>query len=461
MKKSIIQIIALPLYLIFMTLSAFSDEKPEGIDYLELSAGLTSISGDKAPLLMWINQNGRIPVDSGTEYLRLRVGKEKDDLEDLDWIYGIDVTAQTEGNDHIMFTDGYAGIASEKIKIWVGKKSELIGLVDQELSSGSEIYSRNAPTIPKVVISTNGYVQVSDKIAINAYLGHGWLGNKRYVKDAYLHQKYLYLRYGDTAPDKGWSFYTGIHHVVVWGGTNRVTGIKNPSGLDDFARVFLGLNGDDSSLASERENALGDHRGSIEFAVQLKNTDNDWFFYAQTMFEDSSGLLFIIPGDILLGTSYISKKSNNIFQRFNIEYLDTRFSGFSPHDKSDPEYEEDNYFKNSIYKSGWSYKGFAIGTPFIRFVPGTDYIYTVQNRIRSMNASAAMHFSNLVNPVFRFAYIENYGSFSAPLENPESLYAADLVNVSHLSNDWVITQQVSWDTENDFGVGFGVTKKVF
>lgn len=461
MKKSIVRIIAVPVFLIFMTLTGFSKEHPEGIDYLEFSAGMTSISGEEAPLFMWINRNGRIPVDSGTEYLRLRIGKDRGALEDLDWIYGIDLTGQTEGNDQLMFTDVYVGIASEKLKIWVGKKNEFIGLVDKEMSVGSEIYSQNAPTIPKIVISTNGYVHVSDKIALNAYLGHGWLGDERYVKDAFLHQKYLYVRFGDKDPDKGHNFYAGVHHTVVWGGTNRVTGIKNPSGLDDFARVFFGLSGDDNSLEGEQLNSLGDHRGSIEFALRLKDTGNDWLFYAQTMFEDPNGLLFIIPGDFLVGASYISKNSVDILQGANIEYLDIRNNGYQPYDESDAGYHDMNYYSNNLYKTGWSYKGYAIGHPFVRFLSGADYIYYPQNKLWGINASTALHFNNLVNPVLRFAYVKSHGSFRVPLDNPESLYAADIVNVSNLPNNWFISQQVSWDSDNDFGVGLAVTKQIF
>lgn len=461
MKKSIICIIALQFCLVVMTYNAFGQDKPEAIDYLELSAGMTAISGEAAPLFLWINQNGRIPVDNSTQYLRLRAGKKPDYLEDSDWFYGIDLTGRTGDDDHVMITDCFAGISSEYFSLSVGKKTEFFGLADSLLTIGPEVYSRNAPTIPKVALSTNGYVELTGKIAVNAYLAHGWLGDERYIKNAFLHQKHLFIRYGDTYPNKGFNVFGGLHHLAVWGGTNRVTGEKNPSGLDDFFRVFTGMSGDEQGNVEEQENSLGNHLGSIEFALQLKGINQDWLFYAQTMFEDGSGLVFVVPGDYLLGASFINKRKQSIVQRINVEYLETRYTGYSPHEPGHPDYGLDDYFNNYMYLSGWTYNGYGIGHPFIPFIPGTDYTYTALNRARGMNVSTALHFSKLINPVVRCAYIENYGSFNQPLENPVHVVAADLTNVSVLPDNWLITQQLSWDSENDFGAGLVVRKKIF
>lgn len=459
MKKHVLRTLAVAIAILSPltpTITAKAIEKPENIDYLELSAGAT-INGDSdTPLWMWINQNGRIHPNSDTQYLRLRTGKLADQNKQLDWVYGIDVTGRHGDSDtDLLWTDLYVGLSTKQFSLTIGKKAKFFGLADSLLTAGPEVYSRNAPTIPKIALATNGYVNITDRLAFNAYLAHGWMGEEQYQKNAFLHQKHLYLRYGSNDPDRGFNIFAGMQHFAVWGGTDRVTGEHQPSGLSDFFRIFAGKSGGKDAQSTDKHNALGNHLGSFDFGLQLKGQSRDWLFYTQTMFEDGSGLRFYRPGDYLIGASMVNKQENDIIRRLNVEYFDTRSNAYKDN--------IDNYFSNSLYQSGWSYKGFAIGHPFIRFIAGPDYRYSPQNKIRSVNASALMEFSKLVNPLLRFAYIENHGSFYKPLSKSEqhNIYAVDVTNTSELSDGWSFSQIISWDNDNHFGAGMTVSKKIF
>ena len=430
---------------------------PTGIDTLQVSTGFLASKQTPPPFWAWANQNGRVPNQSSSSFFtRIRMNKNADtDEKDFDWCYGVDVTARTNSTQDLIFTEDYTGFTYKEFKLTLGRKAETLGLVDSLLSAGSECYSQNAPTIPKIALSTNGYVEIIENLAINAYLAHGWMGSEQYVKNAYLHDKFLYLRFGSSDSDNGINFFAGFHDIASWGGEGQ------PSSLGDFYRVFFSrpaASGTGSLQA--QNNALGDHRGTIEFALQQKDTDRDWFLYAQHMFEDGSGLRFWSPGNFLLGVSMINKDKPCHIARINLEILDTRFDGNS-HGQ-----DLDNYFANTDY-SGWVHQGYAIGTPFVPFIQGAlPYEFTPQNRVQVINAGIMLRFTKLFNPRVRIACIQNFGDFMSPLPENQSttVISTDITNTTQIAKTWTLTQQIALDAGKTIhpspAIGLKITKNI-
>jgi hypothetical protein len=432
----------------FAPVQAAAADQSDWINWLEVSAGTVLYSGDEAPFWIRSNQEGRISNNGSGVFTCLRFGKDADSRREFDWLYGFDATVRSNSDPSVRWTDMYAGVVWKNLQFTVGRKSEFFGLADPVLTVGPELYSRNAPTIPKVALSTNGFVDVADWISVNAYLAHGWMGEEQYVKDAYLQEKYLYLRFGNSEPDRGINFYTGVHDVALWGGEGH------PTGFGNFYKVFLGEKGGPDATIFDQENALGDHRGAIEFALQLKAQARDWYLYAQTMYEDKSGLKFWYPGDCLLGGSLIQKDPESLIRRVNIEYLDTRSSGRS---LAGP----DNFFTNWDY-GGWVHEGYAIGHPFIRFIRGNNCAYSPENLVKGFNASLLLCCSSFLNPLVRIAWIRNSGSISTPLDDDQksTVVACDLTNTMRLNDAWSFIQQVSIDTGNSMNPNFGIVLAV-
>ena len=427
---------------------------PTGIDTLQVSTGFLASKQTPPPFWAWANQNGRVPNQSSSSFFtRIRMNKNSDtDEKDFDWCYGVDVTARTNSTQDIIFTDAYTGLTYKQFKLTLGRKAETFGLVDSLLSAGSECYSQNAPTIPKIALSTNGYVEITDNLAINAYLAHGWMGKEQYVKNAYLHEKFFYLRFGGTDRDNGINFFAGVHDIASWGGEGK------PSGFKDFINVFTGKGGTTGSIYNQ-QNGLGDHRGTIEFALQQKDSDRDWFLYAQTMFEDGSGLRFWYPGDFLLGVSMINKDKQSHIARINLEILDTRFDGNSRNS------ETDDYFANFEY-SGWVHQGYAIGTPFVPFIQTDNYWYAPLNRVQVINAGIIMRLTKLFNPRVRIACIQNFGSFASPISENQAttILACDITNTTQIAKTWALTQQIALDAGKTIhpnpAIGLTITKTI-
>ncbi|WP_238974591.1 capsule assembly Wzi family protein [Pelodictyon luteolum] len=436
-------------FLLFIAPLGGSAQQPDLIDRFDITAGTAVSSDDHPPFWMWANRDGIIPDDSGTtSFTRLQLGKEADDYKRFDWTYGLDVTARTAGDSDVLFTDAYVGFKFSDLHLTLGRKSEFFGLADSLLTVGPEAYSRNAPPIPKIALSTNGFVDVADWLGVNAYFAHGWLGSEQYLPDAYLHEKFLYLKLGSTVPDEGINFLAGIHHLAEWGGEGQ------PSGFKDFLRILVGKSGDESATESDQINALGNHLGSIEYALQFKGYSRDWYLYIQTLFEDGSGLRFWYPADYLAGLSLINKEPSDHFRRLNVEYIDTRSGGKTPT-------EPDNYFTNGTY-GGWVHEGWGIGHPFIRFISLANNGYSPLNRITGANASLMLQYGEMLNPLLRVAWVRNSGSFSAPLEGEEQTYlvSLDVTNTMYLKDGWSFSQQLSLDTGSGSELNPGMLLRV-
>ena len=409
---------------------------PTWIDTLQVSTGITTSLHTPPPFWSTANQDGRnsaLSTQHSALNYRLRLNKSSDLSKTLDYNYGLDLT---QTNKEVVPTDAFIGLTYKSIKLSLGRKSEFFGLADSLLSVGPEVYTRNAPTIPKISIATNGYISINPWLAVNAYFGSGWMGPDQQVKNLYLQQKFLFLRFGGTNIDKGINFYAGAHDLCWWGGDG------NPSSLKDFFRAFFAFHGGTDATKVDQIGSLGDHRGTIEFALKYKEDWQDWFLYCQTMYEDSSGFVFIYPGDYLIGGSWINKYPNSRITRINIELLDTRNDGYNL------THEYDNYF-NGQY-GGWVNQGYAIGHPFIPFTQTGPNSYTAQNRVRGISLGIITHFSDAINPVFRIAQIAYYGSFlgNYPLlsKPTNQVIAIALTNTSILKNNYTLTQQLYLDT---------------
>jgi hypothetical protein len=104
-------------------------------------------------------------------------------------------------------------------------------------------------------------------------------------------------------------------------------------------------------------NALGNHLGIWDFYYKKQNEEKLLKLYYQHFFEDTSGLRFTNRIDGLWGVeleNYIPK--TNLL----IEYLTT--------EDQDRTIHNDAYYNHYQYNLGWSYKGYALGNPFINYL---------------------------------------------------------------------------------------------
>ena len=344
-----------------------------------------------------------------------------------------------------LFQQGYIKAGYKHLEIRVGRFKEIIGEVDPELSSGSLGISGNALPIPKIGISvteftdlpfTNGWLQFKGLIS------HGWLGDNRFMNDAYLHEKTFYMRLGK----KRLKLFGGVQHYAAWGGNRSDFPNKLDRDWGGFLDVLLvkeeddgsvhgGQDPDDLPTGAIRPNRAGDHRGSVELGFEWEGENILIKGYNQTPFDMGIGIS-IKNIDRLAGFS-IENKHNGIFRRGLLEYIYT-----NQMTKWVPDHRE-SYYNNGVYKTGWEYENMIIGTPlFTNRVRASHYFPEIEpydwkapnETIRGNdniinNRIQGVHFGFILAPSSRLttktmvSLVRNYGPKSPFLPHKDQLYS--------------------------------------
>lgn len=274
------------------------------------------------------------------------------------------------------------------------------------------LFSSNTRALPGVLLQTAKPIRITKKISVDAAIAQYILNDNRFVDNALVHYKNLYFRWDI---NKTSSVRGGLQHVAQWGGTSTLIG-PQPQGFSDFVRIFLGSGGGDNANFGDQINTLGNHIGSYSLTYTRKNSGNlDFEVYYQTLFEDRSGVELNNFPDGVWGIS-VKPKNNKIFKEFLYEYVQTVSQSGRPRltQNGGQQSGGDNYFTNSIYRSGWTYEGRTIGLPFINVVTNSDGIDPETN-----NRSFAHHLGvradiNRLQCSLRLTFLENLGTFAVP-----------------------------------------------
>ena len=220
--------------------------------------------------------------------------------------------------------------------------------LNDSLSSGSMLISNNAEPMPKIgILSSYNYKDLDFTFGI----AHGsFKKNDIYTEAPMLHEKFIYLN----SIKNDYEFGVGIVHEAMWGGSTKDFGDFGDS-FKDFLKIFIS---EDGPLleGQSHANALGNHLGIWDFYYKRERNNKELKLYYQHFFEDTSGLRFWNRLDGLWGIEFSNhiKNTNILFEYLNTENQDR-----------DPPYVDENYYNHGQYKSGWSYKGYTLGNPFI------------------------------------------------------------------------------------------------
>jgi len=351
--------------------------------------------------------------------------------------YGLEGYQLVGSNSRSVLHQGYAAVRTPLVAIRAGMKEETIGSQDSSLTLGGTVWSHNARPMPKLVIETPGFVDVpltKGYLEVNGSLAHGWFEQDRYVKDIFLHQKYLYLRIGG---DFMFNASYGIIHFAQWGGVSPNPRFGNlPADWDAYKKVFIVQEGDSGTVDnSEVINKLGNHNGSRQYRVNYNGQALTASIYYQTIFEDGSGFSKDFYEDGIGGVSIKTKEKDKLINHFLFEYLKTTYQSGPLHDSAGIVLRgNDNYFNHYIYNDGWSHHGMTIGSPLI-----TSPLYNKTSRGIKNNRVFALHlgFGGIFNSIpyqTYFTYSTNEGTFDNPF------------NAKH--------KQFSWYLEATFPTGF-------
>lgn len=396
-------------------------------------------SSNSLPFWLRTNQYGIVPLQGPFGTLRGQLSRKyrTDSVRRFDWGFGANLVANAGKTNEVLLPELFAKVRYGKFELFAGRRREVYGIGDTTLTSGFVVWSGNSLPIPKVQVHTPDFVSLGGFfkkiLAFRVGYAHGWF-DAPYIKGAYLHQKYMYGRFGK--PHWKFKFYAGLNHQVQWAGradyllnSPYAVGGKLPSSFEDYVSLVLGrypkdlINNQQTSF--DGENRVGNHIGSIDYGVEWTSSKASWLLYYQHLYEDASGVVYLNFPDGLWGLR-VRNRSSSPTSRFRwngavVEWLSTTDQSGAVFDQTAQYQGGDNYFNHGQYREGWSYHSRTIGTPFI--APRADYTERVRQYIGGgffPNNRVNVWHLGLEGVLYRLqltaksSYSRNYGTFNEP-----------------------------------------------
>ena len=363
-----------------------------------------------------------------------------------DFRAGLELIGKPESGESRIY-EAFLQLRYGPFEVTGGRRAYTSGFAYDPLSTGSLGMSPNHAPFPRITAGIPHYVPIPftyRMLEIKGHYSHAWLDDDRFTSDPWLHEKAVFLR---TRSDWPVRLQGGFTHFAMWGGTHPEFG-PAPARFEDYLRVVSGRSADPSQESSTDFewwviNAIGDHLGVIEFGVGWELFGWEWDAYRQFPFEDGSGMRFyhnrdglnglrIRPGagennagHATGGSGGIAGSDNRWIHTILVEYLSTTWqSGPGPPDPPegpddlyydpdepyfDPDYPynfggRDQYYNHYIYRNGWTYRDFSMGSPLLLqqargrfYYPDGDFTWRrfVSNRVRAWHVGLEGELSGL------------------------------------------------------------------
>ena len=335
----------------------------------------------------------------------------------IDYSASAQVAMQADGGFHIYPSSAYVSARLYVFRITAGFKPDTYDYDTPcpELTSGNLLFSQNSRPMPRITVSTNGYIPfpfLFGYVEVKAGLTHGWFIDNTYVSRSFLHHKYIGGRIGGSLPvNVSYEF----HHAAQWGGVSPVHGELGNS-VSSYLRIFSARNGGNND--NDRMNAEGNHVGSQQLTLTAKGNGWQVCAYWQNFFEDAPIKPIWSSVNIADGLWGICFKQNKwrYIEGALYELTNTTDQSGLLHDIDGLVIGgNDSYFTNSIYRNGWNFYLRSIGTPFI-----TSPLYNTDTdtETQTLNNRVIAHHAGLYGDIQGYHYrilashVTNYGKYN-------------------------------------------------
>ena len=349
----------------------------------------TGLSSDTTlPFWLVANQYGAVP-NSDYGLLNTTIFKDYDTPNTLfDISYKASATGFVAQENKFLLNELYLGLRFKNIVLDLGAKNDAVLWNNLSSSNGSILKSINARAMPGVNIKTNNFITLpfaKSWLEVKANFAHYFMNDTRFVDNTNLHHKSLHFK---TTISPTFEIIAGLDHYAQWGGSSPDYGAQ-PSSFKDYLKIIFGAEGGDNATQNDQFNALGNHLGAYLLQFNYNKENIGLNFYYSHPFEDTSGREMSNWQDGLYGVFVDLKKNKSLVNSFLLEFTYTKTMSNIPRSDVGP----DNYFNNGIYKSGWTYHGNTIGSPYFTPKPVDDNGITSgviegDNRFSAINIGA-------------------------------------------------------------------------
>ena len=359
------------LFLLLFLLTPFRSESSENdFNYGLQLRGSAGLQGD---VPFWIYSNRQDELNRNSYSLATNVfGRWSRSLgRGVTLTVGSDLLLRSSEDPDISFREAYLKLEYSGFFLYGGRKKDYrrYGMVNHDLSIGTMDWSPNARPIKKVKFATDGYRAVpwtSNYLHYNAHISQGIMNDNetRYVQDALMHSKYLYLRIFDE--DHWITINGGLSHYVMWGGHSESEG-DIPQGVREFFEIFMSRAGDRETMFEDYigtgfvKNRHQNHGGIYDFALKFNLESHRIAVTRQFMLEDTPNYRFAAPWDGIWGVTVDFKdRDQPVLSNFVYEHVNT-LEQLTNNPKR--EGRTAKYYNHGVYRGGWTYNGQIIGTP--------------------------------------------------------------------------------------------------
>ena len=347
-----------------------------------------------------------------------------------------------EGDNEIKGQEYYGSVGWKNFRLDLGARARPERMLGLSSVNGDILWSNNARPMPGVVIQTTEPLRLFPWVGVEGALAHYWQNDDRFVEDSYLHFKYLSLNF--RLSDRSQLDF-GLHHYAQWGGVSPVFG-PQPSSFKDFIRIFFGKEGGSDSFEGDQSNVLGNQLGSWQIKFRYALEEGEISLYFQNLFENTPGLQLNNFPDGIWG-AFWRLPEYGIFKGLLYEYTQTTWVNATG----------GNYFRNFVYRSGWTYFGRVIGTPFI--LPLKDEPGILNNRVVAHHFGVNTGFNKL-EMKFLGSFVTNKGLPEAPFNPEENVFYTQLSLQYPLGDHFQFGMNVGGDFSDVNGENLGASLSV-
>jgi len=377
---------------------------------------LLSSSG-RQPFYFWANKLGQVEalaqhnsfIHFYTESV-YRLPGEKNSF-----FAGLNTNLRQTASSKYNLTELFGGFESKFFRITGGLFADSLRFSGLSPSNGNFDITRNAPPHPRVRIGSNKFIRIgSTNFSVAGMYEDGILEKNRIIPKARLHHKNLSLRMGSL---QSLQVTAGLDHFVFWGGD--IDGDLHRENLKNYLKAIFSGSYTIEELGIP--NALGNQLGQYQLSFGKSMKKMNATFQISHIFEDGSGTYLMNYPDNLY-TLFLDLKSCKLIRKILVEYVHTLHHSGPTRDPETGEHLPrggDNYFSHSQYQSGFTYRGFIIGTPLfgpVRYTNSGIPHGPENNRFTAFHFGASGEIAHLLQYRLMTTYSRNRGRLSPKYE---------------------------------------------